>query len=109
MTPVWDLEKITRDLCDADDDSAFINLMRAAKMVTHDRQEQHGDPAVNLRNIGDLWTMYLDTPINSKDVAIMMVLLKVARTQSGEHNPDDYVDMCGYAAIAGQLAAGQRA
>ena len=34
----------------------------------------------------------------------MMVLLKVARTKTGAHNPDDYIDMTGYAAIAAELA-----
>ena len=33
-----------------------------------------------------------------------MVLLKVARTQEGQHNIDDYVDACGYSAIAGEIA-----
>ena len=34
----------------------------------------------------------------------MMMLLKVARSQTGAAaEPDHYVDMCGYAAIAGEL------
>ena len=36
-----------------------------------------------------------------------MVLLKIARTQAGSHNIDDYVDACGYAAIAGEIAENQ--
>ncbi len=32
-----------------------------------------------------------------------MALLKIARTQNGEHNIDDYIDSCGYAAIAGEI------
>ena len=47
---------------------------------------------------------YLDLPLNGLDVALMMTLLKVARTKAGSHNPDDYVDMVGYSAIAGELA-----
>ena len=42
--------------------------------------------------------------MNAKDVAAMMVLLKIARTQAGNHNIDDYIDACGYAAIAGEIA-----
>jgi hypothetical protein len=34
----------------------------------------------------------------------MMALLKIARTQAGHHNIDDYVDACGYSAIAGEIA-----
>ena len=33
-----------------------------------------------------------------------MTLLKLARTQAGKFNLDDYIDACGYAAIAGEIA-----
>ena len=36
-------------------------------------------------------------------VAIMMALLKIARTQAGEDNDDNYIDGCGYIGIAGEL------
>jgi hypothetical protein len=39
------------------------------------------------------------------DVAIMMALLKIARTQTGVYNRDDYVDAAGYIALAHRLAA----
>jgi hypothetical protein len=39
------------------------------------------------------------------DVAIMMALLKLARTQTGTYNRDDYVDAAGYVALAHRLAA----
>ena len=58
-----------------------------------------------------LWSGYLqnkfkstDVSVSAQDVATMMVLLKIARTQAGSHNVDDYVDACGYAAIAGEIA-----
>ena len=33
-----------------------------------------------------------------------MNLLKIARTQAGKFNLDDYIDAAGYAAIAGEIA-----
>ena len=42
--------------------------------------------------------------LSLKDVALMMALLKIARTKLGEHNKDDYVDLVGYGAIAGEIA-----
>lgn len=33
-----------------------------------------------------------------------MELLKMARSQGGRHHADDYVDRCGYAALAGEAA-----
>jgi hypothetical protein len=32
-----------------------------------------------------------------------MSLLKIARTQAGNFNLDDYIDACGYLAISGEI------
>jgi Domain of unknown function (DUF6378) len=78
-------------------------LQTAEKLVSTDRSKTHGDKKVNHQNIASLWSAYLDFNISPKDVAILMVLLKLARTKTGQHNIDDYVDACGYSAIAGEL------
>ena len=42
--------------------------------------------------------------ITAADVAIMMILLKISRSTQGEKfNIDNYIDMVGYAAIAGEI------
>ncbi len=85
-------------------------LDKAKKLVSGDRHQKHGDKVANHENIARLWTSYLQnkTKLNivvlPEDVANLMILLKVARTQAGEHNLDDYVDTCGYASIAGEIA-----
>ena len=58
----------------------------------------------NHENIARLWSAYLDTLVAPSDVALMMALAKIARTKTGELNPDDFIDMAGYAGIAGELA-----
>jgi hypothetical protein len=60
---------------------------KAANLVGGDRDRQHGQK-----------------PLDAHDVGVMMVCMKLARTQSGAVNPDDYVDACGYAACAGEIA-----
>lgn len=82
-----------------------------ALLVGGDRAHTHGtDKARNHANIAALWNAYLsirehpDDPLTALDVAHMMVLLKTARTQYGDTNPDDHIDMVGYAAIAGEIA-----
>ncbi len=81
-------------------------LERAAELVGGDRQEDYGTMEQNLGNIADLWSAYLslreDFNLTAEDVAWMMVLLKIARAQTG-NKEDNYVDACGYAAIAGQV------
>lgn len=77
---------------------------KAADIVRGDRAVTHGDKVENHRNIAALWSAYLGKEIDAEDVALMMALLKIARTQSGTFNPDDYVDLAGYAGCAGEIA-----
>ena len=94
------------------DSSAAAICLQAAGLVSGDRAALHGDLTRTHENIAMLWSAWLalrrnlNTPLDAHDVAIMMGLLKMARTQSGAHNPDDYVDQAGYAGIAGDIAAG---
>lgn len=79
-------------------------LQTAKEIVSGSRNEQHGGIAENFTNIAALWGAYLGVKITPADVASLMELLKIARRRSGSHNPDDYVDAAGYAAIGGQLS-----
>ena len=82
----------------------------AAKLVGGDRAKQHGDKMDTFENIARLWDGYLAIKfgpvarLSATDVGHLLVLLKLARTQNGELNLDDYVDMAGYAACAGEIA-----
>jgi len=81
-------------------------LTTARDLTMGERNVQHGHPRVNLTNIASLWSGYFGDPtmFDAHDVAVMMVLLKMARTKTGATNPDDYVDAAAYAAIAGEIA-----
>lgn len=83
---------------------------KAANLVGGDRDRQHGQKHDNFSRIATMWNAWLETrkdraaPLDAHDVGVMMVCMKLARTQSGAVNPDDYVDACGYAACAGEIA-----
>ena len=85
-------------------------LDKAKKLVSGDRHKKHGDKIVNHENIARLWSSYLQNKtklmivLTPEDVAQLMTLLKIARSQAGEHNIDDYIDGVGYQAIAGEIA-----
>ena len=85
-------------------------LKKTEKLVNDSRAKTHGDKVANHENIARLWSSYLQNKtklqiiISPEDVAQLMSLLKIARTQAGEHNIDDYVDAVGYQAIAGEIA-----
>lgn len=86
---------------------------KAAAIVGGERAKQHGNKRDNFDNIAKLWTAWLrinhtlSKDLSGADVAKLMVLLKIARMESGAFNPDDSLDACGYAAIAGELARGE--
>lgn len=83
---------------------------KAASLVGGDRDRQHGAKHDNFRRIAGVWNAWLAirkepaAPLDAHDVGCMMALMKLARTQSGALNVDDYVDACGYAACAGEVA-----
>ena len=85
-------------------------LEKTKKLVSESRHDKHGDKVINHENISRLWTSYLQNKFKlnlvllPEDVACLMTLLKLARTQAGKFNLDDYIDASGYAAIAGEIA-----
>lgn len=80
---------------------------KAADLVGGDRAATHGDKVQNHDNIAALWNAYLQghlvVALTAHDVALMMALLKIARTKTGRFNPDDYVDLAGYAGCAAEI------
>lgn len=83
--------------------SDILNI--ASQLVNNDRNDQHGDMTTNHINIAKLWSAYKGVEFTAHEVAVMMALLKIARTKIGKVNPDDYVDACGYLGIAGEIAS----
>tara|TARA_R100000655_G_C2920814_1_gene182263 strand:- start:426 stop:695 length:270 start_codon:yes stop_codon:yes gene_type:complete len=79
----------------------FLN--QASVLVQGQREKDYGDKVDNHNNIAKLWSAYLDIKIEAHDVAIMMALLKVARTKLGAVSKDTYIDMSAYSAIAGEI------
>lgn len=83
---------------------------KAANLVGGDRDRQHGAKLDNFTRIAETWNAWLRirkdaaAPLTAHDVGVMMVMMKLARTQSGSLNIDDYIDACGYAACAGEVA-----
>ena len=85
-------------------------LEKTKKLVSESRHDKHGDKIINHENISRLWNAYfankfkLNLNLLPEDVANMMCLLKIARTQAGSFNLDDHIDASGYAAISGEIA-----
>lgn len=79
-------------------------LDEAARIVTGERQNQYGKAEDSFALIGGLWSDYLGVYISPRDVALMMILLKVAREKGGKGKADNWIDIAGYAACGGEVA-----
>jgi len=84
-----------------------LTLETANKLITQDRAKECGTAHANFTCIAALWSAYLAITIKPHEVAIMMNLLKVARTVNSPQKQDSYDDMCGYSALAAELAIGE--
>lgn len=84
-------------------------LDTAKTIVCGQREQDYGSPEDSFAAIAAYWTLYLiyhgSLSLTSQDVAMMMILLKVAR-QGGSGKLDNLIDIAGYAACGGEIATG---
>lgn len=85
-------------------------LDRAAAAVG-ERDTHYGQPEDNFLRIARRWSVHLvnrfgvDVTLAPADVAIMMADLKLARLEKTPQHEDSWVDLAGYAACGGEVAA----
>ena len=92
-----------------EDDKMFNRseiLKTANKYVSEKRAEEHGDILQNSMKISALWNAHLGLNgyISPQDVPLMLGLIKLARISENPNNIDNYVDWCGYGALAGEVS-----
>ena len=81
-------------------------LLKAGNLIDGDRHEEYGEAKDNFALIAKYWNGHLGLVdfITVRDVAMMMALMKIARTHGdGRKSRDTFVDICGYAALAGEI------
>ena len=83
-------------------------LRRTLELVTEDRNDTHGDPYDNHKQIAELWTAFLqfklDEEIRAWEAAMMMQQVKQSRMQAGRLTGDHFDDTQGYGEV-GKYAA----
>lgn len=87
-------------------------LEEAARITSGQRNTDYGPPEDSFARIADYWTTYLrhrgllapDKVIAPLDTGMMMILMKVARGESGPGKADGWIDLAGYSACTGELA-----
>lgn len=79
-------------------------LLEASQIINGVREGQYGKAENSFAIIAEFWSTYLDYTITSVQVAMMMSLLKIARTKNMPTHKDSFVDLAGYAALGYRCA-----
>lgn len=78
-------------------------LDKAKSIVNGEREGQYGTPEYSFSTIARMWEAYLGVSLEADDVINMMILMKVARNSNGVYKEDNWIDICGYAALGGEI------
>lgn len=85
-------------------------LYEAMHCINVDRAATHGDAEDSFSEIAKLWDWWLqnrtipEAELLPEDVAMMMALFKIGRIAGNPTHDDNYVDLAGYAALAGEIS-----
>lgn len=90
-----------------------FNVLSAAEEAVSGRGDAYAPPEDSFARIACLWTAHMANRYNGTnwsqfdiaDVAIMMTLLKIARLENDPKHMDSWIDIAGYAACGGEIAA----
>lgn len=93
-----------------DELSIAESILLDAGQAVRDRSKEHGHTERSFGLIGDLWGNYIthaftirgETKLYPHDVALMMDLVKTARSVYG-YSKDNFTDKAGYTALAAML------
>lgn len=86
--------------------SAYTNL--ATEILDTTRAEQHGDYAEGFTRAAQIWSAILGANVTPHQVALCMAGIKIARSTMNPSHNDNFIDLAGYAGIAGALANSER-
>ena len=78
-------------------------ILSSATDLYKDRGLSYGHPSDNMARAARLISAYLEMPVEDYQVAVILSLVKIARTIEDGTRVDSWVDAASYLAIAGQL------
>lgn len=83
-------------------------LDTAKACIMRDRAETYGSAEIGFAAIAQVWTaMDLargNRPFAACDVAVRMIAVKLVRASANPRHLDNWVDICGFSALGGEIA-----
>lgn len=81
-------------------------LDAASVLINRNRNATYGDAFAMHSQIAIMWGAILKCSIQPYHVALLMAALKLARASYNPRHDDNLIDLCGYAALASEMANG---
>lgn len=84
------------------------DLLFWAANTVHKRTDDYGTPMENHKRIADLWSAYFSgtkSDVRPHDVAVAMILAKIARLEQSPKHKDSWTDIAGYAAVGWEIVS----
>lgn len=82
-------------------------LEEARDLIRGDRAESYGEARASFQRIADFWSTYKGVQFTPKDVASMMILLKISRGVTSAKR-DNWVDIIGYGTLGSEMEGDQQ-
>ena len=79
-------------------------ILQSATDLYQERGLHYGHPSDNMARAARLISAYLEMPVEDYQVAVILSLVKIARSIEDSQKIDTWIDSASYLAIAGQLA-----
>jgi hypothetical protein len=79
-------------------------ILQSATDLYSERGLHYGHPTDNMARAARLISSYLEIPLEDYQVAVILTLVKIARSIEDSQQIDTWIDGASYLAIAGQLA-----
>lgn len=79
-------------------------LQEAMDLIAGDRQAAYGDAKASFERIAAMYSAWKGQEMTATDAAVFFILAKVSRAHTSPDRVDNWVDICGYAALAAEGA-----
>ncbi len=79
-------------------------LNSASGLISGARQANYGSSAEHFTAVAAVWSVLLGHTVTPVQVPLLMAALKLVRASHNPAHLDNWVDLAGYAALAGELS-----
>ena len=79
-------------------------ILQSATDLYQERGLHYGHPSDNMARAARLISAYMEMQVEDYQVAVILTLIKIARSIEDAQQIDTWIDSASYLAIAGQLA-----